>query len=179
MVKNKFLFLIVLALIIAVAGFVFLSKPTVETEKTSAPETDMIQQEKMLEASDVKTTMETAPQEFDETKAMQVQEEIMKQETIIQDQMQEKKVFNIDAMNYSFSIKEIRVKKGDAVKITLNNVEGFHDWTIDEFNAQTAKTSAGQSVEIEFIADKTGNFEYYCSVGNHRQQGMIGKFIVE
>lgn len=32
---------------------------------------------------------------------------------------------------------------------------------------------------VTFVADETGTFEYYCSVGNHRGQGMIGKLIVE
>ncbi len=32
---------------------------------------------------------------------------------------------------------------------------------------------------VEFTADKKGTFEYYCSVGEHRVNGMKGKFIVE
>lgn len=91
----------------------------------------------------------------------------------------EVKTFAVDANNFSFSIKEIKVKKGDTVKILFNNTLGFHDWVLDEFNAKTPQLEAGKSATVEFVADKTGTFEYYCSVGKHRQNGMVGKLIVE
>lgn len=89
------------------------------------------------------------------------------------------KIFTITANNFNFSLPEIKVKKDDNVKIILKNTDGFHDWVLDEFNAKTSKIGTGKESEIQFIADKTGTFEYYCSVGNHRQQGMRGKLIVE
>jgi cytochrome c oxidase subunit 2 len=89
------------------------------------------------------------------------------------------KTFNITGQPFSFSLKEIRVKRGDRVKIVFNNQTGLHDWVIDEFNAKTPQIQAGQMAEVEFVADKTGTFEYYCSVGNHRAMGMVGKLIVE
>ena len=91
----------------------------------------------------------------------------------------EAKVFNVDGGNFSFSLKEIRVKKGDRVRVVFKNLEGLHDWVLDEFNARTAQIQANQATEVEFVADKAGTFEYYCSVGQHRQMGMKGNFIVE
>ena len=73
----------------------------------------------------------------------------------------------------------MRVKKGDTVKIHFLSVGGMHDWVLDEFSAKTPRVSEGQSADIEFQATKTGTFEYYCSVGTHRQMGMVGKLIVE
>lgn len=89
------------------------------------------------------------------------------------------KVFNITSDNFKFSASEIRVKQGDRVRIVLNNVEGFHDWKIDEFNAATRKIQGAGTDSVEFIASKKGTFEYYCSVGQHRQMGMRGNLIVE
>jgi len=94
-------------------------------------------------------------------------------------QDQNVKTFDVSSKPFEFSIKEIRVKKGDRVRINLTNTEGFHDWVVDEFNARTKQITAGKSDSVEFVADKTGTFEYYCSVGNHRQMGMVGKLIVE
>ncbi|MEK7463052.1 MAG: cupredoxin domain-containing protein [Patescibacteria group bacterium] len=85
----------------------------------------------------------------------------------------------VSSKNFEYSVREIRVKKGDKIRINFTNTEGFHDWVIDEFNAKTEKINAGGSSSIEFTADKTGAFEYYCSVGSHRQMGMVGKLIVE
>lgn len=93
--------------------------------------------------------------------------------------MGQTKVFKISGRNFSFSQGEIRVKKGERVKIEFENVEGFHNWTVDEFNARTAQINAGNTASVEFVANKTGTFEYYCNVGQHRQMGMKGKLIVE
>jgi nitrite reductase (NO-forming) len=81
--------------------------------------------------------------------------------------------------NFGFSETEIRVKKGDTVEIQFTNEAGFHDWVLDEFNAKTKQLKAGESETVTFVADKAGTFEYYCSVGSHRQMGMVGTLIVE
>ena len=92
--------------------------------------------------------------------------------------------FSLDAQNYRFLTEgginpDIRVKQGDTVRITLTSIEGFHDWTVDELNVQSERISTGELTVIEFVADEQGVFAYYCSVGNHRLQGMIGNLIVE
>ena len=89
------------------------------------------------------------------------------------------KEFKISGSPFKFSMNEIKVKKGDTVRIVFTNVEGVHDWVIDEFNAATKQLKAGESETIEFVADKAGTFEYYCSVGSHRAMGMKGNLIVE
>ncbi|HLC89456.1 MAG TPA: cupredoxin domain-containing protein [Patescibacteria group bacterium] len=89
------------------------------------------------------------------------------------------KIFNVTASNFSYSVKEIRVKKGDKVKIVFFNQEGFHNLIIDEFGVATKTINANQTETVEFSANKTGTFEYYCGVGAHRQLGMVGKLIVE
>lgn len=89
------------------------------------------------------------------------------------------KSFTVTGKNFSFEPKTLAVAKGDTVKITLNNVEGFHDLKIDEFQAATKHIQAGQQDTIQFVADKSGAFEFYCSVGEHRQMGMTGTLTVK
>ncbi|MEK7087038.1 MAG: cupredoxin domain-containing protein [Patescibacteria group bacterium] len=89
------------------------------------------------------------------------------------------KEFIILGQNYSFSPNVITVNKGDKVKITLKNSEGFHDFKIDEFGAATKRINGGEEDSVEFVADKVGNFEFYCSVGGHRTMGMKGTLIVK
>ncbi|OGG60084.1 hypothetical protein A2765_03140 [Candidatus Kaiserbacteria bacterium RIFCSPHIGHO2_01_FULL_56_24] len=81
--------------------------------------------------------------------------------------------------NFSFSQAEIRVKKGERVKIEFTSEQGFHDWVVDAFDARTEMVNTGDSTSVEFVADKSGSFEYYCSIGNHRANGMVGTLIVE
>ncbi|MSR71723.1 MAG: hypothetical protein EXS50_03665 [Candidatus Taylorbacteria bacterium] len=89
------------------------------------------------------------------------------------------KSFEITATDYAFSPKTITVKKGDTVKITLKNTAGFHDFKIDEFNASTSRVNEGKNATVQFVADKAGTFQYYCSVGKHRSMGMWGIIIVQ
>lgn len=91
----------------------------------------------------------------------------------------EVKSFTVEAKNFSFSVPEIKVSQHDKVKIVLNNKQGFHDWVNDLYNANTKQIQADETDEVEFVADKTGTSEYYCSVGQHRAMGMKGNLIVE
>lgn len=79
----------------------------------------------------------------------------------------------------SFDKKEIKVKHGDIVTINFSSTNGFHDWVVDEFNAKTNRIKQDEKTSVTFVADKKGIFEYYCSVGEHRSFGMVGKLIVE
>ena len=75
---------------------------------------------------------------------------------------------------------DIRVNVGDTVRIVFDNVEGIHDWLIDEIeSAFTNLLQPGQSQTIEFTVTESGEFEYYCSYLQHRAMGMAGKLIVE
>lgn len=89
------------------------------------------------------------------------------------------KVFNVAGVNYEFDISEITVQEGDTVTINFTSTEGFHDWVVDEFDAATAQVSAGNSSSVTFVADAAGTYEFYCSVGSHRAQGMVGTLVVE
>ena len=87
--------------------------------------------------------------------------------------------FNLTAANFNYDVTEIRVTKGQTVRLNLRVEQGFHDWVIDEFNAAIRQLQAGESDSVEFVADQAGSFEFYCSVGSHRQMGMVGRLIVE
>jgi len=89
------------------------------------------------------------------------------------------KEFVVTGQNFSFSPSTIIVKKGDRVKITFKNTQGFHDFKIDEYSVAAAQTKSPAEEVLEFTADKVGTFEYYCSVGSHRAMGMKGTLKVE
>ena len=90
-----------------------------------------------------------------------------------------KVVINVEGKNFSFSPNSIKVKKGDIVTINFKSVGGFHDFVIDDFNVATKQVQTGEESSVTFIADKDGDFEFYCSVGKHREMGMVGTLVVE
>ncbi len=79
------------------------------------------------------------------------------------------------AKDFEFDKKEIHVKKGDKVKITLQSDDGGHGLAIPAFNVNIQGNKSA-----EFTADKTGTYEYHCSVecGSGHSQ-MTGKLVVE
>ncbi|SFD81630.1 hypothetical protein SAMN05216378_1554 [Paenibacillus catalpae] len=86
------------------------------------------------------------------------------------------KAITVKAANFEFDQPEIRVKKGDKVKITLNNAEGFHGLAIPDFNVDIKENNG----TAEFVADKAGEHEFQCSIvcgAGHSK--MVGKLIVE
>lgn len=89
------------------------------------------------------------------------------------------KSFTVTGSNFAFIPSTIMVKKGDTVKITFKNTSGFHDLRVDGYNVGTKQMQAGNEETFSFVADKAGSFEYYCSVGTHRQMGMKGILTVK
>ena len=87
-------------------------------------------------------------------------------------------VIEIEGGEYYFKPDTITVKKDTPVKITFNNSGGDHDFVIDEFNVQSDEIADGETTVVEFTPDRVGEFEYYCSVGEHRANGMFGALIV-
>lgn len=91
---------------------------------------------------------------------------------------------NVTGQDFAFFVKGqenpiLKVQKGDRVVINFTSTSGFHDFVIDEFEAATEQVNTDGSTSVEFTADEVGSFSYYCSVGQHRANGMEGTFIVE
>ena len=91
----------------------------------------------------------------------------------------EERVFDLVGSDFEYDVKEIRVKKGETVTINFTVIEGMHDWRVDEFEAMTEVIEVDGASSVTFVADMVGTFEYYCSIGQHRANGMVGNLIVE
>jgi len=92
--------------------------------------------------------------------------------------VREVKEFVFEGRNFEFSKNEFTVSRGDTVRIVFRAIEGFHDWRIEGYGVGTRRVGQGQEASIEFLADNTGEFEFFCSVGNHRFVGMTGALTV-
>ena len=74
----------------------------------------------------------------------------------------------------------LTVHEGETVQVTLINGEGAeHDIVVDQYAARTQHVvGKGASSAMSFVADKTGEFWYFCSLPGHRQAGMEGRIQV-
>lgn len=88
-------------------------------------------------------------------------------------------IVEVEAGSFYFAPDEIRVKQGETVRISMTSVDMMHDFVIDELGVKIPVTQSGDTGVVEFVAETPGTYEYYCSVGNHRQQGQTGTLIVE
>lgn len=87
----------------------------------------------------------------------------------------EMREITVDGNEFSFTPASLSLMAGEKIKLTFNNKGKFpHNLTIDELGVATKTTKPGETDGIEFTVSKTGNFEMYCGVGNHRAQGMEG-----
>jgi cytochrome c oxidase subunit 2 len=81
----------------------------------------------------------------------------------------------VTANNFEFDKKEIRVKKGDTIKLTLKNGSGAHGIEIPDLKVKLANAGT-----VEFTADKAGEFEFNCALMcGTGHDAMVGKLIVE
>jgi len=85
----------------------------------------------------------------------------------------------VEGGNFSFSPNEIRVKAGEPVTIKLNSADLMHNFVVDELNVRTEVVKAGTFGVITFTPTEPGEYEFYCGVGSHRANGMVGTLIVE
>lgn len=88
-------------------------------------------------------------------------------------------VFEISGKNSSYTPNKITVKQGQKMRIRFTSEQGFHDWTVDAFDAHTIRVNTGEEALLEFTPDEAGTFEFYSSVGADRANGMVGTLVVE
>jgi cytochrome c oxidase subunit 2 len=73
------------------------------------------------------------------------------------------KEFNFEAYQYGYSPKQLVVKKGDIVKLHATSQDVPHGVFIKEYGVNVP-VKKGAVEEIEFVADKAGEFDILCSV---------------
>jgi plastocyanin len=158
--NNKIILGIVVIFVVATAGFLFINKG----EKEAATPLSTIQPAPTDNSAMMDNVMEATNESMMEDKSMM--EEGVKN-------------FTVENNGLSFVPNKLSVKRGEKVSITFKNTGGTHDLVIDELNVKSDLINSGEETTVEFLADKAGEFIYYCSVSGHRSAGMWGTLTVE
>lgn len=99
------------------------------------------------------------------------------------DMMENAEAMEIDSFSYGYSVTELTMKPGETKAIKLTNSGGLHDFVIDELGVHSKDINEGETdtftITIPDDAAPGTTYEYYCSIGNHRAQGMVGTLTVE
>ncbi len=155
------LIIIAVVAVIAIAGYFLMNQNN--TSET---------QEEQIETGQPESMEQTAP--AGSTSAEAGTDTLMMEETA-----SDVTTIDLEAGSFYYKPAEIRVKKGEKIKIVMKSVDMMHDFNIDELGVKIPITKSGETATVEFTADQVGEFEYYCSVGQHRANGQVGTIIVE
>ena len=86
--------------------------------------------------------------------------------------------FTMTAKRWNFEPDTITVNKGDRVKLSITSVDVTHGFTIPEFGVNS-RLEPGEETAVEFVADKSGAFQFFCSVQcGEGHSAMEGQLIV-
>ncbi|HLF28352.1 MAG TPA: cupredoxin domain-containing protein [Anaerolineae bacterium] len=98
------------------------------------------------------------------------------------------KVIDITADMGGFSMKDVRVKAGEAVTVRLTSLDnshhtdggGQHQWAVDELDVSIVAPPEGSN-QATFTPDKPGTYTFYCDIccGGRANPTMQGKLVVE
>lgn len=98
-------------------------------------------------------------------------------------QAKKRQTINLEARPIStWSKKEIRVKKGQLVRIRVINKDTVtHGFAIPDLDVKERAIHPGQNEIVEFTPEETGEYAYKCVVQCSRDKHvfMKGKLIVE
>lgn len=89
------------------------------------------------------------------------------------------KEFTMTAKQWTFDPAVIAVKLGDKVRIKVKSIDVTHGFALPDFNVKVDLVPNKEET-VEFIADKKGEFTFFCSImcgAGHRD--MQGKLVVE
>lgn len=88
----------------------------------------------------------------------------------------------IIANEFKFEPNIFKVKENQQVKIIITN-QGLipHNFKIEKDTVvyQTSLIAPGEQAVLEFKAPSKGEYDFYCTLDDHKLKGMFGKMIVE
>ena len=80
---------------------------------------------------------------------------------------------------YEYSPSEIHVKQGEKVRLLITALDHKHGIELKDFNVKSDLEEKKETA-VEFVASKTGTFEFKCSVYCGMGHGKVkGKLVVE
>ncbi|MBI2908371.1 MAG: hypothetical protein HYX92_12045 [Chloroflexi bacterium] len=83
-------------------------------------------------------------------------------------------------LNGNWSQRVIGVTLGETVRLRLTSEDVVHGFLVPDFGINAGPITPGKFKTIEFVADRRGEFKFYCNIlCSHQHGGMTGKIVVE
>ena len=86
-------------------------------------------------------------------------------------------VIPVEAGAYTFTPKKISLKAGEDVIIVLTSLDIAHDFYVDGVG-HIVHAGARKTAEGGLMIDKPGTYKFWCTVKDHKKDGMTGTLTV-
>ncbi len=89
---------------------------------------------------------------------------------------------DLKATDFKFTPSDPTAKAGEVTFSVTNDGQTVHSLEVEGPNGDeelASDLSAGQSGVLTVDLSKPGKYEFYCPVGNHKEQGMEGTITVQ
>jgi cytochrome c oxidase subunit 2 len=87
------------------------------------------------------------------------------------------KTIDVTASRFEFEPATISVVQGDTVRLRLHSADRSHAFAIKAFRVKALIPNGGETVTVEFVADRAGTFAFtcseYCGTGHSRMKGKL------
>jgi cytochrome c oxidase subunit 2 len=87
------------------------------------------------------------------------------------------RIVDVTASRFEFEPATISVVQGDTVRLRLHSADRSHAIAIKAFGVKALIPSGGETVTVEFVADRAGTFPFtcseYCGTGHSRMKGTL------
>lgn len=87
------------------------------------------------------------------------------------------KTIDVTASRFQFEPATISVMEGDMVRLRLRSIDRLHAFAIDAFDVKAMIPAGGETVTVDFVADRAGTFAFtcseYCGTGHSRMKGAL------
>ena len=139
------------------------AETTEQTTQETESGMDIISDEKSETSAAMESTMTSSSETSTETIA----------DTSSSEENSGVEEYTVKAFRYGYQPDTLTVKKGDLVKITIDNTDGTHGMRLQDFGVEDMEY-------VEFTPDKTGTFTWYCNnFCGSGHSSMSGTLIVE
>lgn len=104
-------------------------------------------------------------------------------EETTEDETEEVREITIESEGTGYDTENVEVEQGETVEFTFVNNGGSHDLRLENAEGEdTAGTNVISEEETEtftYTFEESEDYEFFCSVGSHRAQGMEGTITVQ
>lgn len=84
---------------------------------------------------------------------------------------------NVGETEHDLEVQGLTIRREDGIQAPAgHDAAGEHEGAAP--GALALHTEKGKTASVTFMAEQKGTYEFWCTISGHKEQGMVGKLIV-